>query len=317
MYGYFYYGIVLLLSFYILIKSADYLISSSSEAGKRLGISKFVIGFTIIAIGTSLPEFFTALVSIFKATDATPFIIGTVIGSNIANILLVFSILLIFATGFKTKVKIYDLVFLSISTIVFAALIITNKLNFISGIAFIIILILYLWNMIRNDRRNKIIKEADEIFDDKFKEIKGYYLFLILLGSLAGLAFGARGVILGIENIGFMIGIPIAFLTMTTVAFATSLPEIIVTYVSAKRKEFGLAVGNIIGSNISNILFVAGFAMILKPMILIRYDIYVLGIIFMIIATLAFILLLYKKRVNKYHGIILILIYILYVMTII
>ncbi len=304
--------IILIASFYILLKSADYLISSSSEIGKRLGISKFVIGLTIVAVGTSLPELFTAIISIYTSSDAIPFIFGTVVGSNIANILLVFSILLLVGHKFKVKVKVFDVVFLILSTVLMIYIILRSTMYYLEGILLLTLFITYIFYSIQGGKKKELIQEAEEIDQDGLSERSILLISIVFFFSLVGLNLGARGVVYGIENIGFILGIPLEFLTLTTVAFATSLPEIVVTFTTAKKSEFDIAVGNIIGSNISNILLVVGVSAMFGKYVF-DSSLYYVSLIFLAMATISFIYLIFHKKAQKYHGIMLLLFYLAYV----
>lgn len=309
---------ILIGAFYLLIKSSDYLISSSTILGLRHGISKFVIGLTLVAIGTSLPELFTSLIAIFSSENSASFVLGTVIGSNITNILLVFGILLIFSKKFKAVTKLRDRIILMLTTILFSIVITLGKISFVNSIFFLVLFIGYLYIIIDKSKKTKgAEEEVDEIEDERLEKYSSKVLGLIFLVSLLGLNFGARGVIYGIENIGEILKIPIEFLTLTTVAFATSLPEIVVTYTSAIRREFDLAVGNIIGSNVSNILLIIGASgvtsTIFREGLTFNVGSYVIGIIFMVISALMLISVLMSKKAGKKTGYVFLLVYALYV----
>ncbi len=140
-------------------------------------------------------------------------------------------------------------------------------------------------------------------------------LIIIFIISIIVLNISAKGVIFGIKNFGLISGIPIKFLTFTTVAFATSLPEIIVTYYSVKKQEHELAIGNIIGSNISNILFILGIIGLIK---IISFDMfnYLIILFFLIFVTILFILILLNlNKINKTKslGFIFLSLYLLYI----
>jgi len=304
--------LVVIISFYILIKSADYLISSSSELGKRAGISKFVIGLTLIAIGTSLPELFTVIISIFSSSNPSAFVLGTIIGSNIANILLVFSILLIFSKKFKVRIKKFDILFLSIATISLITITLIGTINFYLSILLLLLFIYYLYMSIKKGSKKKFEEEVSEVEDASYKKKSISYLIGVFFISLIGLNLAAKGVVYSIENLGIILKIPLEFLTLTTVAFATSLPEIVVTYSAAKKSEFNLAVGNIIGSNIANVFMVIGTAGLIKTITFNPID-YFTSLIILTIATLFFITIFFIKNVDKKFGLSLFLIYFIYV----
>ncbi|MDA3856590.1 MAG: calcium/sodium antiporter [Candidatus Woesearchaeota archaeon] len=307
---------IVIASMYILIKSADYLISSASTLGQRAGINKLVIGLTLIAIGTSLPELFTAVFGIYTSNSPSSFVFGTIIGSNIANTLLVFGILLIFANKFKSNLKKFDIFFLILSTLLLTLIILNSELTRLYGIIMIILFVIYIYQTIKFGKSKELItdvkEEVDELEDDEIAKKNTLFVSIIFILSIIGLNLSARGVVLGIENIGILLLIPIEYLTLTTVAFATSLPEVIVTINTAKRKDYEIGIGNIVGSNISNILLIVGTAGVLKPMIF-ESSKYLLSMLFLIVATVIFIFLINKKNVNKIHGAILFTMYCIYV----
>ncbi len=307
-----YYTGILALSFYMLIKSSEHLVSSSANIGKRFGLNDFIIGLTIIAVGTSLPEFFTAIISIFSSSDPASFIMGTVIGSNISNILFIFGILVIFSKKFNSKTSLFDKTILAISSLAVIFVILFKQLNMLIGIVFILSYALYLTYKIRNENKEEIEQEAKETEESKLSKLPTFVLFLILAVSLLILNLGAKGVIVSIENIGNLLKIPTIYLTLSTVAFATSLPEAMVTYTCAKSKNFDIAIGNILGSNISNVFFILGVSGILKNISLNITD-YVSSIIFLAIATTLFIILISKKKVSSLWGIISVVLYMTYI----
>lgn len=302
----------LIVSFYLLVKSADFFIMSSSVLGERAGISKFVIGLTIVAIGTSLPELVTSLIGLFQSSEGAAFVLGTVIGSNISNILLIFGVFMIIAKKFKFHTKYLDLSLFSFSTLLILMLFLYEGLNYIIGATFTILFILYMIISVKKSDKKDFEEEVDIEEGSAIKTLKSSTLGLILVGGLLFLNIAAKGIVYFIENIGFILNIPIEFLTLTTVAFATSLPELVVTYVSAKKNEIDMAIGNIIGSNISNILFILGISGIVKTF---SFDtnLYIQSLFVLLLVTLIFHILLTIKKANRNIGYLFILMYITYI----
>lgn len=293
------------------MKTADYLISSSSILGERAGFSKFVIGLTLVAIGTSLPELFTAIIAILSSADSAAFVFGTVIGSNISNILLIFGILILFSKNFKVNLKFFDIFFLLISVVSLCFIIYIGSVDYIYGVTFLLLFLFYLFSVVKFGSKDKFIDEVKGAEDTPIMNFSTYYLIIIFILALIGLNISAKAVVFSITNLGILLKIPIEFLTLTTVAFATSLPEMVVTIQSARKNELSLAVGNIIGSNISNVFLIIGVSGILKT-ITFNSGSYLIGIYIMLLATLSFVILINKKEVKKYHAYILFLIYVIY-----
>ena len=300
-------------AFFILIKSSDYLVESATILGKRAGLSKFLIGLTIVAVGTSLPELFTGIAGVLSSQNADSFVLGTIIGSNISNILLIFGILLFASKHFKSHTQKIDIYALVCSTVALLTLIYIQRFNIFLSLLYLTIYIGYLYLSIKNTKKDleDEVQDLDEtFFSNKSTPI---VLFFFLL-SLFGLNIAAKGVVYGIDNIGLILVIPSTYLTLTTVALATSLPEAVVTYTSAKRKQFDLAIGNIIGSNISNVFMITGIIGLIKQF---TFDslIYMQSSVILIIATLLFVIYLNKKSIDKIHGIGLIAIYSIYIVS--
>lgn len=309
---------ILFVSFILLIKSADSLISAGSIIGERFKISKFVIGLLIIGIGTSLPELITGLVSVFTSTyNAPSFVLGTIIGSNIANMLLVFGIFLILAKKINLEKENGNIILLLFSTLLLGISIYLGNINIYFGLLFIIFFIIFLYISIKYQKKEVIEEEVNEVKDEKFEKVNNFYLYSIFLLSLIIINIGARGVVYSIENLGLILGLSVQFLTLTTVAFATSLPEIIVTISSVKKGNLSMGIGNIIGSNISNILLIVGLSSITgilvnNPLKFSNVE-FLASFIILLIVTIIFSLLVQKDKLYKRHGIILLLLYCIYI----
>ena len=294
-----------------MIKSAEYLVTFSSILGSRAGISKFAIGLTIVAIGTSLPELFTAIFGLYSSNGSS-FVFGTVIGSNIVNTLFIFGLLLIFSKNFKSKIKKIDIFFLLGATLLLTLIIVKSNLNIFDSLILLALFATYIYITIKKSKKEMFEEEIKGAKDKIFAKKSNYLLSIFLILSIAGLNIAAKGVIYSIENIGLILKIPLEMLTLTTVAFATSLPEAIVTYAVAKKKEFDIIIGDIIGSNISNILLIIGVSGLIKNLIF-ETSLYIPSIFILIIATLIFYFLINKKNVSKIHGIVFLALYVLYI----
>ena len=312
---------IIISSFYLLLKSADYLVASASRLGEKAGISKFVIGLTLVAVGTSLPELFTSIFGIIDSnSNSASFVFGTILGSNIANILLVFSILLLFSKSFKIQIKAFDIAFLSLTTFSLYFLIKSGSLNIYYSIIYLISFIFYLYFCVKLNSKKEFEDSIDEIEKEtNLSKKSNFILFSIFIISLFGLNLAAKGVVYGITEFGKLAQIPITFLTFTTVAFATSLPEMFVSYSSAKKREFDLAIGNIIGSNISNILLILGISGLIKN-VKFNPNLFITNLYFLFFVTILFIFILLFKSIStkkaKFLATLLFLIYISYIILI-
>jgi len=247
--------LIFALSILLLVKGSDMLTDSAARTAKMFGISDFVIGVTIIALGTSLPELASdAYASYLNKGDI---VIGDILGSNITNIALVLGLACMIKPLTVKHTEIYSgWVHLFVLTLASVVLLTGNGLSRIGGLAFVIFYILYLREVIREYQtvgvepvqRNSLIKNAAG-----------------LAAGLAGILLGAKFLVGSIISFAHMFGIPEYTISLVLMAFGTSLPEIS-TSVSAARKGYStMALGNIIGSNIANILWVMGVSALVRP----------------------------------------------------
>ena len=282
--------VVLLVSLAGLYVGGNVLVSGGVSLARRAGIKKVVVGLTVVAVGTSMPEFF---VSLFGALKGSPDIsVGNVIGSNLANVGLALSIAVLIRkeTGRFIDVN-WDLSFLSGATFVFLIMCLDSKISRLDGIILFGLLILYILASTK--------REGVEVEEKKSIIIVG----IGLLGISAHYTVAS-----GIELAARM-GVSQLAIGMTAMALGTSLPEIFVSAVAAVRKEAGIGIGNVIGSNIFNLLGVAGGVSIIKPLFvnesLKKVFIPASLIVTLFLLTLAVFGIRFKRR----HAVIILLIY--------
>ena len=316
MFEIFFFLLILILSLYGLIKSSDYLILTSSILGERLKISKIIIGLTIVAIGTSLPELFSVIFGLFTSKSGGDFFSGTIIGSNIANSLLIMAILLYFTTKKLSNIKYRENLFLTVSTIFFILIIYFNQISLIIGIILLSFFLLYIYLNIFKIKNSKTKKESNKLSNSFLYKKSSFKIIFVFILSVIILNTSARGVVYGIDSISNFFLIPTFILTFTTISLATSLPELVVTYRACKNKQIDISLGNIIGSNISNILLIGGVGTILIGKLNIIIKTSEISLIGLSIATL-FLLLIPKFLSKKYYKIVGIGLFILYLIFII
>ena len=313
--------VLFVIGFILLIKSANHLVDGASSLAKKWRVPNIVIGLTIVSFGTSLPEL---IVNIIAATGGSTDIgIGTVIGSNIANIALVLgltAILLPITVGHSTQSK--EIPFSIFAALILLALVsdkflLSSNDSFISRFDGIIMLIFFVFFLIYNfsismkHRRLKLSKE--------YKEKRSYKTIAILvLSGLVGLYFGGKWVVEGAMAIASLIGLSEFVISATVIAIGTSLPELVTSLSAAYHRNLDMAVGNIVGSNIFNILLVLGITAVIKPMsapLLISVDIlYLIGLS---ILLFSFLVIGKKYELERWQGISLVLIYIGYIVFIV
>jgi cation:H+ antiporter len=311
--------ILFVIGLYLLVKSANFIVDGSSSMAKKLGISAMVIGLTVVAFGTSLPELIVNLFATFRGAPGVAF--GNVIGSNIANILLVLGIMAIVGS-FKIKNSIVwkQIPFALLSS--FILFLLTSKIffkangNFLLRVDALILLSLFavfLYYTIRISKENKKKISSANHFDKETWKI-----FLKISLGLIGIYFGARWVVDGAVLIASQLGLSEYLVAASIIAIGTSLPELVVCIVAVLKKNVDLAVGNIIGSNVFNILWVLGLVPLIKPLMIPSFVGFDIAIMFFATLLLFVFMFIGKKHgLRRKDGILFVLLYILYIIYVI
>ena len=304
--------LLIILGIILLIKGADWLIDGGTILGKKLGMSPFLIGMTIIALGTSLPELVITFLALTK--NSGEIILGNIIGSNISNLLLILGIIAIISPiKIPSSVRNIDLPFSILQT--FILLLISTLfllINRISGIIFLSFFVVFLYYKIKYSKETKFPLEKISNQKQKFK-----ITLLIIFGSIS-LFLGGKFIVDGTLIISKNLQISEFLISATMIALGTSLPELFTSLRALTKKKKNLAIGNIIGSNILNITLVLGFASLFKPIIIpliARLD-----LIFLLAVSIFVFLLMFIKKENilsKGKGKILLTLYVIYITTII
>jgi cation:H+ antiporter len=288
----------------LLYYGADFLILGSKSIASKFKIPPIVVGITLVAFGTSLPELIVSIIAILKGESGM--VIGNIVGSNIANIGLVLAVTAIFVpivfSFKKINVDLYFLIFITFLPLLFMYL---GDLVLWQGVCFLLLLGGYCWYLFNKDHDYEE-DHSDENLSD------GLTIFLKIIFGIIGLGLGAHIFVLGAKGIAIALGVSSLVIGMSIVALGTSLPELSASIAAAKHGETGLIIGNIIGSNIMNIVAVLGFTLLISP-ISVEFSHVAIHGIFMVVLTLGlFILLKYKGGVTKFSAGVLILIYIIF-----
>ena len=308
-------AILLIIGIILLLKGADLLVDGSSSLAKKLKVPAIVIGLTIIAFGTSMPELVVNVLSAIK--DNGDIALGNVVGSNISNILLVLG-LAACVRGIKVKRSTTwkEIPFSLLATIVLLVMASAAALNHNSAfsilrsdgivlLAFFSIFLFYIVQMtLQKHEVDK--KEALEI-----KTLSTTKTILFICAGLVGLFLGGKWTVEGAVMIARWIGMSEYFISLTIIAVGTSLPELITTFVAAKKGNMDLAVGNIIGSNIFNIFWILGISAIISP-INIPLGAFTDIIVLLIATFLLFIFMFTKKKheLERWQGVVFVLLYV-------
>ena len=304
--------------FVVLIKGADFLVAGSASVAKKYNISDMVIGLTIVSMGTSMPELIVNIIASSK--DASDIAIGNIIGSNISNILLILGVAaIIYPLSIKKSTTYSEIPFsiialLLVAFVANAALFRSEDAHIISRgdgallMLFFALFIMYIIKLAKSGRADML----EEAPDEQLNMTKSV-VFIIL--GMAGLFFGGKWVVDGAKQIASEFGMSETLIGLTIVAIGTSLPELVTSAMAAYKKNTDIAVANVLGSNIFNLLWVLGISALISRL---DYDININTDIFiLLLATCLIIFSLAtgkaKDRIGKPTGVLFILCYVAYI----
>ena len=285
--------------FVLLIKGADFFVDGSSSVAKRLKVPALIIGMTIVAMGTSLPETSVSVsASLLGKNDLA---ISNAVGSNIFNLMVVCGVcapLCPMAVGKETLKK--DLPFSIIVAGVLLALgALTGTVERWGGIILLVLFAFFLYMMINSAKKAR--ENGAEADDDEYKVLPVWKCLLFIVGGAAGIAIGGKMVVSGASDIARAFGMSDNLIGMTIVALGTSLPELVTSIVAARKGEVDMALGNVVGSNIFNILFVLGIASTISPIAFTMKN----SIDTAVLITMSLLVLIMcspKKKLLRWHG---------------
>ena len=289
--------VISVVSLAVLLFASDWFINSAEKIGLSFGISPFIIGVTIVAFGTSLPELATSIASVFEG--ASEIVAGNVVGSNITNVLLVLGMTAIVGKEIKLDFNIWDIdmpLLIGSAILLFFCLQDQNLSGF-ECILLLVALVGFLINSVRGSRSDTDNKESVG-FTDYFK---------LLLGGIL-VYLGAQWTIFGIIQLSEIAGYHTEVVSQTFVALGTSLPEVVVSLAAVRRGKHAIAVGNVLGSNIFNTYAVMAIPGLMGDL-LIKDIIMDFSLPFMMGVTLLFGVMTISKRITFWEGILLISLY--------
>ncbi|MDE7303414.1 MAG: calcium/sodium antiporter [Oscillospiraceae bacterium] len=306
---------LLIAGFILLVKGADFFVDGSSSIAKLLKIPSIVIGLTIVAFGTSAPEAAVSIIAgIQKSNDIA---VGNVIGSNMFNLLVVLGVsAAIKPVHIKEQIIKKDYPFMLIAS---ALLLIMSYDVFLGGsenmisrgdaLILLIFMGIFLYSVISSALRSR----KENIGSSK-DDIPSYGIgksLLFTIGGLAGIIIGGQFVVDSASDIAIRFGMSQTLVGLTIVAVGTSLPELVTSVVAARKGESDIAIGNVVGSNIFNILFVLAASAVISPMNINAQCLFDL-LVLMAVTVIAYIFCATKKSVNRIEGIVLVLLYAIY-----
>jgi len=313
-------NLLFILSFVMLFFGGELLVRSSVSLALRMRISTLVVGMTVVSFATSSPELFVSIKSAWNGlTDPRFYDItfGNVIGSNIANITLVLGLTaIVFRINItKQTIKINFPVMFFTFILLGSVLYLFNEINQITGIIFVSILIIFGWILIKRSREeNKKLSEQEKEEYEKARKTPLFQSILYMIVGIVLLMYGSQFLVNGVEILATDFGISERVLSVSLVAIGTSLPELATSLVAAFRKESNLAIGNLIGSNIFNVLAVLGITSIITPIKMIDESLFT-DYIWMMISVIIlgfFIYVFSKKQISRTEGFLLLVFYIVF-----
>lgn len=250
-------SLILVVGLAFLVGGADILVRAAASLARRLGVSEFVVGVTVVAFGTSAPELFASVGAVLQ--DQPDLAVGNVVGSNIANILLILGAGGVIAPiAMQRRVRTTEIPIMAGITALATALLLDQSLGRVEGALLMAGLVAYVVYTVR-------VGGVDPTDDLPAQRGSLWIDALLVVGGIVALGIGTRAVVVGAVTIAERLGVPGGIIGLTVVAFGTSLPELAATVRAALARKSDIAVGNIVGSNIFNLLSVLGIAAVVVP----------------------------------------------------
>ncbi|HBI92131.1 MAG TPA: sodium:proton exchanger [Terrisporobacter glycolicus] len=308
----------LLIGFLLLIKGADFFVEGSSSIAKKFNIPSLIIGLTIVAFGTSAPEAAVSITAAIRGQNEMA--IANVVGSNIFNILFVVGVTAMIKPIYVQKSTILkEFPFLLLSSIVLAILAYDvwfqgyneNILTRADGLIFIALFIIFIYYLI-----DMAINRNDETSEENYKVMPLSKSILLSIGGLLGIIIGGNFVVNSASDIAMSLGMSENLVGLTIVAIGTSLPELATSIVAAKKGESDIAIGNAVGSNIFNILFVLGVSSCISN-VPVQAEAFTDMFVMIVSTIIVYVLAISNRKINKVEGMIISLLYIAYFVFII
>jgi len=318
--------IVFIVSLGVLVKGADWLITSAEKIGLSLGLSPFIVGVTIVGVGTSFPELISSFVAVFKGVPDV--VAANAIGSSIANILLIVGISAVIAKQLMVTKSLIDLdlPLLAISTVLLLGVVWDKQITFGESLLMLVTYGIYLLYTVlhkdtedtgeiaeflpsRQERRKHIAAHNKEEFTRPTLVAKD---FILLIVGILGLVFGAKYLIDALVNLSAMLNIATGVIAITAVAVGTSLPELLVSAKAALQKKSEIALGNIFGSNVFNVLVVIGLPGLFR-VLPVDSQTFTIGVPTMALATLLFVISGISRRIHMWEGAFYLSVYVLFI----
>ena len=316
-------AVILLLAvgFAFLVKGADFFVEGSSSIAKKLKVPPIIIGLTIVAMGTSLPE--TAVSVTASLVQNNELAVSNVVGSNIFNLMFVIGVCSILTPIMVQKATVVRDIPLSLGCALFLLVLGVSglgdkagmTLGHADGVIFLIVFAGYIFTMVRSAMKARAAGQKIEIEGveecDNMKELSYGKSILFLVVGAAAIAFGGDLTVDTASRIAIELGMSQTLVGLTIVSIGTSLPELVTSVVAARKNEVDMAVGNAVGSNIFNILMVLGISSAISPVALIWENIIDI-VLLMVFSVMVWIFAGTRKKIERKEGIIMVVVYLIY-----
>ncbi|BDD03085.1 calcium/sodium antiporter [Aureibacter tunicatorum] len=308
---------LLVIGLAILILGGEFLVRGACRIALNYKIPTLVVGLTVIAFGTSAPELFISTISALNGSSDLA--VGNVIGSNICNLALVLGVTgLIYPIKVEKSSLTVDWPVTMGSSLLLYVFVKEGALEAYEGAIFIFLLIIYLsFTIYQGMKHSKEFAADDEVIEAVNNPYPMWKSFSLVILGMLGLYFGAEWFVVGSQNIALKWGVSERVVGVTVVALGTSLPELVTSVIAASKKQTDLALGNLLGSNIFNILSILGITSIIKTIKVSEKMINVDMVWMLAITALVFPLMLTRKKVDQVEGGVLIFVYLFYIYTVV
>ncbi len=306
-------AVVLVAGFVLLIKGADFFVEGSSSVAKRLRVPSIIIGLTIVAMGTSLPECAVSVTASLSGQNALA--VSNVIGSNIFNLMVVSGFCAVFCSLPIEKDTLRKEFPFSIGCGVLLLVLgyIGMTVGRIDGVILLVLFALYIGSMVRSALKARAA--GQQVEEEEYEILPVWKSILFIVGGMIAIKFGGDFVVDGAVVIATGFGLSENLIGLTIVACGTSLPELVTSVVAAKKNEVDMALGNVIGSNVFNVLFVLGIAGSISPIAFIMENVIDI-VILTLMSGFVWFLGWTKQKIDRKEGIIMVAIYAVYLVYI-
>lgn len=302
--------VLLVIGFVLLIKGADFFVEGSSSVAKMLKIPSIIIGLTIVAMGTSLPECAVSITA--SLTNNNALAVSNAVGSNIFNLMVVCGFCALFnplVVEKSTLKKEFPFSMLC-AVLLLVCGYIAMTLGRADGLILLAVFICFLVWMVRS-----ALKARATAGDEEYEVLPVWKCIVFILGGIIAIKFGGDFVVEGASTVAAKMGLSQNLIGLTIVACGTSLPELVTSVVAAKKNELDMALGNVIGSNVFNLLFVLGIASAISPIAFIMENVIDIAIL-IVMSVIVWAFAWTKQRLDKKEGIIMLLLYAVYLVYI-